>query len=976
MAEAENAIELEGTSPERSGEMNPTGPDPGPDPGPSVDSISSDLSRVGISSGTPEDDRLNPDTIPPSNSKIKITDGFRGTVRQFNEQLELHKAFESLDVVLVSRILKECKEQNVISNVINHRNGEGTNPVGMAFLNPLQNRNAIQIATVVVSYDEYNINDYLNNKRFMDSWDPANIGGTTLLHNVALVAAKMNESIVRSLTKFFDALNVRLIPTEGVETRARLGPSERGKTCATFHPNFPSQHPDKLEEIGNAHLNSASVIVERLSFKSANVKKTFSENLKKLIDRFEESEKKSANENSAIKDQNMLLKLQSFVEHHLGPHLNKEELALDENHQRLFDRFNSEFAILDGKFDQGQLIKLCEELNENRAGNKGRKVLENSKLEKLKKMRVPFFHGVPLMQSMYTNSDRGKIRDVMYPIIEKLMNISDNNTNNNSNINNSNNNNSNNNNSNNNDDNRQELTAKEKTIMSVHSRTATASAGFQTLVDLISASEDKLKEIEVIENKIEEFLAHPEDPITTNLALKEFVFNFATFNTKKLWKNLRGRETHESVVKYRAPIVSTSKTPDHAMKFAIGQNVEEDKGEVRLLPHYEQSQPGRRLAGFMFISWLSLEEVAERLENGTLVDVNQRFSKENNLSWIQHQNECAFLGSIDSSSIVGVVPIVFPDFSKITTEKNSEFYQFFTGVFGINPEANKKWLTSPPKIQVKLDKNPDIAMGGEASGVLRLLYHSYANLANGVLTAAAKKEEKILVTFQRNQNLIPYNVTWIHGKKASWSQAKKDIEEGLPFSKEQPLWKELCREMTRAEESRLVDGLAAPVQTSEESPAEDGFGPEESQLEDPSTSAVRTAAKADEPDEPDEPAEPAEPTEGSLEGSLLSTVVKQQSTSLAADVGKDRDGFATYREVHDKEDDLANSDVHDATDDEDEAGVDEEATVLDGATVLGVVDDSDGFHICRLPRSRPSSQNGTRDEEDNETSLANLNISF
>jgi hypothetical protein len=872
----------EAISPTPSNESNSTSPSNEVDsPGPSieVDSIISSneaaslgSSNVVVSSGPSLD--LSNVVLSPSNevNSTSFEIGvFRGTVQQFNQSLILHQSVKSLDVDQVKVILENCKEQGIISKVINFRTPQGTNPVGIAFLQ-LPTVNAIEIATIFARYDEYNINDYLNNRKYMDSSStPQNIGGTTLLQNVALVAARLYEQdIGDSLGTFFGVLRERM-------------------THIRFNPNFPSQHPDKLKEIRNAHLNSTEVIVEALSFRSSKVKDVFLTNLEELITIYRNKEFNDVDANSRSKDKNMLMAFQNFVIDHLEPNLTVTEE--DPNYQRLFDKYDKSYAVFYGGIDSNKLLKLCQRLNQNLAGKTDdeKKLLLDSSL-RLEQMMVPFFHGVPLMESMYSNADRRTVRDAFYAIIHKLLAGED-------------------------------LSEREKTVLTVHSRTATASAGFQTLADLVSASDDQLEEIELVEDHLEDFLSNPERE-NTDEALKEFFINFKEFNTKEFWKNLRGGAAsvpipvpalvsvpvpvsvpvavpdpapvlgsgttpvlasvsasatvlapvpalvsvpvpvsvpgstpvlasvpatvsvsasatvlaqvpvpvsvpvpipdpapasvlgsgttpilasvsasvpipvpvpvpnpapHDSIVKYRAPIISTSKLPDHAMRYAFGRNVESDKGEVRLLPHYiNGQQPRHRLAGFLYVSWLSLAEVAERLEKGTLVDVNQRFAMSHNLSRIQHQEECAFLGKIDSSQIVGVIPIVFPDVPETISKEDANFY---TGIFGFNPSASINRLASPRKSQNDLQNSPNVSMN--LTGFERLLYHSYANLAHGLLTAMAKKEEKMLVTFRRDQALIPYNVTWYNDDKKSG--AKHQIDGGLAYQGQQPLWKELCK---------------------------------------------------------------------------------------------------------------------------------------------------------------------------------------
>ena len=72
-----------------------------------------------------------------------------------------------------------------------------------------------------------------------------------------------------------------------------------------------------------------------------------------------------------------------------------------------------------------------------------------------------------------------------------------------------------------------------------------------------------------------------------------------------------------------------------------------------------------------------------------------------------------------------------------------------------------------------------------------VLHHSYANLANGLITARAKMENKMLVTFRRDHCLISYKVAYDFTKAAT--SAKKDIKTGSFYRRDIKMWKALCK---------------------------------------------------------------------------------------------------------------------------------------------------------------------------------------
>jgi len=628
----------------------------------------------------------------------------------------------------------------------------------MAFLQDYPHRfeDAIRMGTLFASQPEYNINDFLNNKLYMDhATEPKMaIGGTTLLQNVLIVAAKLDDNLfeekIKLLKEFFAKLRER------VEMDCK--------------PNFPAAHP-------MFHGCTTEKIFCKYEFSSEKIKTFCEQKFKKLNMFYSNKELDDEGPISGELDKKMLLFFNRYIYSVL-----KENLSKSENlpkWQRLFDKYHSDrdsdicqIPSVIQKFVEEKnlrnITKLFDQLNQQSFDSQDVNATLLPEYEGvLGSMMVPLFHGVSLIQSVYSNSDRRKIRKFINKINEKLIR-------------------------------NKPLSQKEKRFITLHSRTATASAGFQTLVDLLKANVEKLESLKDIENELKNFISRP----MTNsafTALSSYSSDFVKFPTPKIWKNLRpGPLPEGSVVKSKAPLLSTSKTSDHALRFAYGRMLEAVKGETSMNPCYSNGHPKHRLTGLLFVTWHSLKDIVEGLTKGTIVDINHAFSKKEKVSRIHHQQECTFLDSIDSSTILCIIPIVWPNILETTANWTKEDKEYLTGVFSINQNTKINSNSSPVCLFKHLN-NELKTPRGSLSGTEKLFYHSFANIANGVLTAKAKEEGKMLVTFQRDHTLIPYKVTWSKTNDEVFSSAQCDLKGGKsPDLSKVHLWKYLCKVLSES----------------------------------------------------------------------------------------------------------------------------------------------------------------------------------
>lgn len=147
----------------------------------------------------------------------------------------LHYAIFRYDLQLIDVIIDKSKVDGILSKLLHHRNLDGTNPLGMAFLSKPDNVAAIKIAKIVVSIPDYRISEYLNNKKYMDYSHVQIIGDTNILHNVILSAGKCTRTseAKEPLSSFFKTITKRLS-------------DEQFEGGSLFNPNEPTMNPGRL----------------------------------------------------------------------------------------------------------------------------------------------------------------------------------------------------------------------------------------------------------------------------------------------------------------------------------------------------------------------------------------------------------------------------------------------------------------------------------------------------------------------------------------------------------------------------------------------------------------------------------------------------------------------------------------------------------------------------------------------------------
>jgi ubiquitin C-terminal hydrolase len=206
----------------------------------------------------------------------------------------------------------------------------------------------------------------------------------------------------------------------------------------------------------------------------------------------------------------------------------------------------------------------------------------------------------------------------------------------------------------------------------------------------------------------------------------------------------------QKVVKYRIPIVSTSKVPDHPFKFAMGYSVEGFRGEQAIFPRYKNGRPKHRLAGLMYIVMHDLEEYTSMEESQQIVSAMQHYkSDELKLdSRIANQQETIFFGGISGKSVALVVPLIYLNFK-------NELYKKIFGLEDRRWKKGKGLNTEGRKLIQQLTS------GNQHTKEFKILLNTYLPFVVKLADSIAKRQSKVLCYIDAEGKITRFSLGYI-----------------------------------------------------------------------------------------------------------------------------------------------------------------------------------------------------------------------
>jgi hypothetical protein len=271
---------------------------------------------------------------------------------------------------IADRYFKRSISPDNFTALINHRNQEGTNPLGMLFLNDSKEpANHIEIIDLIASRRCYDINTYLNNKRGMDYQAPPHlkqIGGYNLLH---VAIQKREFAIFEILIKRNDKMIAMFQQKEQLE-----------KYMVDFmYPALNPEHhmtsPSKLLDFANLILPNDVVNRNKLKILLAPQK----------VKQIERQNRDDSGD--------------SDIEYTPAWHYKEGLLTLNKYISKPLAPFNSPAKTQDTKFDAA-----LSNINSPKGSLPAEE--EASTLKEYDKIVIPLFHGVPFIQGVLRNEEK------------------------------------------------------------------------------------------------------------------------------------------------------------------------------------------------------------------------------------------------------------------------------------------------------------------------------------------------------------------------------------------------------------------------------------------------------------------------------------------------------------------------------------------------------------------------------------------
>jgi hypothetical protein len=622
----------------------------------------------------------------------------------------------------------------------------------------------------------------------MDAIHPNCNSGKTVVHLVMSHAAKIpySEKAKEKLTEFFAILTRK---------------NSEVNLAEIFQPNYPIMNSSKFSDGIDYHMISLEKLIKKLRFADKELQKFCKNTLDQLHMNYtkKEFDDESGDSDDDIDDphegryaplyKKHMMELNECIIESINTSPAKKAEAMK---GRSMNQYDSKYGVVpelmdiraeDGKMDEGKSKKMFDKLNSHT-------ICENDHQRgSTDNLVVPLFHGVPLMQTQYTNYERRKIFDVVASINRKLMDkfigkeI-------------------------------EEFTPQEKALLTPHARTATASAKLQSLYEMINATPEELQKLEKYEDDLVKYFRDHKFDEAFKRAMQIFIFGFGEDKTKEFWEKIKDsveskEYPQEEIIKYRFPIIATSKTPDHAFKFAIGSGIEEQRGEGQLNPWYnwkdegtqeKEGFPYHRFAGILYVTLHNLEELQNGFSDGTIIDVNHCLSLEQigsdiSESRYRNQHELDFLGKM-TGEVIGLIPILYPNVRE-GSELEADYHE---AIWGLTVDSRKNSVDNPINLRKILKKNagkqefnPEM---GNNKTFGKMMAHSFVDLANGMVLVATKAKGKFICTIGEDREIKPYNLSFDDGAGSSkLSFIHRELTNSSKATSESPLrvWQKLAQ---------------------------------------------------------------------------------------------------------------------------------------------------------------------------------------
>jgi hypothetical protein len=237
----------------------------------------------------------------------------------------------------------------------------------------------------------------------------------------------------------------------------------------------------------------------------------------------------------------------------------------------------------------------------------------------------------------------------------------------------------------------------------------------------------------------------------------------------KIWEGVgnlvKGSEFADLSLKSN-PYISTGKTPEHAVRYALGLSFLPTKKSRRADPRYRQAdgQAKYRLIGLLYVTFHTVDEYNEAAP-GDVTRLNKEARIGAHVNYL-NETEVSFVGGIKGENVAITMPILYPSFKKDWEPYYQEMYDLNQPTYNYYKEALMQ--TQRHAADHKVVKNE----------IREHLKEHYSAIAISLAKSKAEEVGKKLVYINPLGKMKPYEEKKLTGKSKSLSGEMKKLSTG------------------------------------------------------------------------------------------------------------------------------------------------------------------------------------------------------
>lgn len=258
------------------------------------------------------------------------------------------------------------------------------------------------------------------------------------------------------------------------------------------------------------------------------------------------------------------------------------------------------------------------------------------------------------------------------------------------------------------------------------------------------------------------------------------------------------------------PYVSTGKTPEHAIRYALGLSFFHGNKGKRADPRYRRwnAQAKYRLIGMLYITLHTIDEY-NKANPGDVTRLNKEDRIGAHVNYL-NETEVSFIGGIKGRNVAITMPILYPSFNK-------EWIDYYQEMYGLNESQYDDY-----KRRLMATKRHAPEHKTVKNEIREHLKEHYSAIAISLVKSKAAELDKKLVYIDPLGEMKPYEEWKLTGKSSSLAgEIRKLATKKSADHQNTRSWQSFERDESNPDMvSRKLDFSPAKQQNSTQKPAE------------------------------------------------------------------------------------------------------------------------------------------------------------